>query len=59
MSRKRKEVDPPCPHCGCPEVNTFIRQSSKGIYAVTSCPGCDSINGEPPKKPRAKKAGAR
>ncbi len=47
----KPKKDERCPHCACPEVNRFIRQSSKGVYSYTSCPGCDSINGEPPKVP--------
>lgn len=47
MSAKKK--DERCPHCGCPEVHTFVRQSSRGVYSYTSCPGCNSFNGEPPK----------
>ncbi len=51
----KPKKDERCPHCGCPEVNRFIRQSSKGVYGYTSCPGCDSINGEPPKVPPKRK----
>ncbi len=47
--RKKKQDEDRCPHCGCPEVNTFVRQDARGVYAYTSCPGCYSINGEPPK----------
>lgn len=50
VTRKPKAPKDRCPHCGCPEVNTFVRQCAKGIYSYTSCPGCNSIDGEPPKK---------
>ncbi len=53
--------DDRCPHCGCPEVLTFIRQSASGLRSYTSCPGCSSVNGEPPPPkpaPRASKGAA-
>lgn len=54
MSRK-KDADPPCPRCGCPEVHEFVRQNAQGFYSYSSCPGCGSINGEPPAKRKAGK----
>lgn len=54
-ARKAKPPEERCPHCGCPEVNTFIRQNAGGVYSVTSCPGCNSVNGEPPPAPKVKR----
>jgi uncharacterized OB-fold protein len=53
-ARKSKPPEDRCPHCGCPEVNTYVRQNAQGVYSYTSCPGCNSFNGEPPKGREAK-----
>lgn len=44
MSR-RKKPDPEerCPKCGCPELQTFARQTAEGLRVYTSCPACAHI----------------
>lgn len=43
MSRKRKEPEERCPHCGCPELLTYGRVGPGGFMVVTSCPGCKKV----------------
>lgn len=41
---KPKPSEPRCPHCGCPELLTYVRGRPDGWFGlVTSCPGCGKV----------------
>jgi hypothetical protein len=41
--RKKSEPEESCPKCGCPDLHTWVRQTTEGVRVYTSCPACSHI----------------